>query len=290
MNIKSFITNKIEALYTIKNENKATRQAFKDRDLIILGNHSRHTVQDEVNLHYWSPNGEMENLGDYLSEIVVGHYADLHKKIEGGYRHLYAIGSIMGFGCQDAVVWGSGLLMDYRLYISRIKMAKLDVRCVRGPRTREVLVSNGIKCPEIYGDPAVLMPEIYSSQATKKHKCTLITHFAKENLNYGEYNRISMLTTDYKSVIDEIVASELIVSSSLHGIILAETYGVPAILLADASVNMFKYEDYYYSTGRKNIICAGSVEEALKLKPLPLPDLRAMREKVKSVFPYDLWQ
>ena len=203
---------------------------------------------------------------------------------------MYAIGSIIGFGCQNAVVWGSGLLMDYRLYISRMKLAKLDVRCVRGPRTREVLISNGVACPEIYGDPAILMPEIYSPQTTKKYKYTLITHFSKDNLSYGECNRVSMLTTDYKNVIDEIAASELVISSSLHGIILAETYNVPAILLADSPMSMFKYEDYYYSTGRTKIICASNVEDALKLKPLPLPDLRTMREKVKSVFPYDLWQ
>ena len=81
---KSIITNKIETLRTIRNENRTIRQNFKDRDSIILGDHSRHTVPDEVNLHYWSPAGETENLGDYLSEIVVGHYANLHKKISGG--------------------------------------------------------------------------------------------------------------------------------------------------------------------------------------------------------------
>ena len=41
--------------------------------------------------------------------------------------------------------------------------------------------------------------------------------------------------------------AKLVISSSLHGIILAETYGIPAILLMDkVTNNMFKYNDYYY--------------------------------------------
>ena len=43
--------------------------------------------------------------------------------------------------------------------------------------------------------------------------------------------------------------AKLVISSSLHGIILAETYGIPAILLMDkVTNNMFKYNNYYYNS------------------------------------------
>lgn len=44
-------------------------------------------------------------------------------------------------------------------------------------------------------------------------------------------------------------------SSSLHGIILAEAYGVPAVMFRsyDKSVD-FKYLDYYASTGRYDVL------------------------------------
>ena len=82
-----------------------------------------------------------------------------------------------------------------------------------------------------------------------------------------------MVTFDCGKVISEIVESEKIISSSLHGIILAETYKVPALLLLEKGKSQFKYEDYYFSTGRYNITLSHTLEEAWYLKAMPLPDL-----------------
>lgn len=111
-----------------------------------------------------------------------------------------------------------------------------------------------MKCPKIYGDPAILMPYIYKPEnLSKEYEISLITHFSDDSAysSYDDYNRINMLTTDYQFVIDEIIKSKLVISSSLHGIILAETYGVPAILLNNG--DLFKYMDWYESTGRNDI-------------------------------------
>ena len=77
----------------------------------------------------------------------------------------------------------------------------------------------------------------------------------------------------------------------MHGIILAETYGIPAIFLNQGiSDQSMKFLDWYYSTGRTNIKMASSVSEALKMKPMELPDLSKMQEELIRVFPYDLWE
>lgn len=72
----------------------------------------------------------------------------------------------------------------------------------------------------------------------------------------------------------------VILQYSLHGIILAEVYGVPAIMLDNAQVPRFKYCDWYYSTERYDFPVALSVEEALSMKPVTLPKLSDMAKKL----------
>ncbi len=99
-----------------------------------------------------------------------------------------------------------------------------------------------------------------------------------------------MNTNDYQSVIDQIVQSKLIISSSLHGIILSDSYGVPSVFYRGVDPRVdFKYMDYYASTGRKMDIIATSIEEALKQEPLPLPLLKPLQDMLMDSFPYDLW-
>ena len=150
----------------------------------------------------------------------------------------------------------------------------------------------GYDCPEIYGDPAILMPLIYQPQSTnKKYPVSVIHHISQkdekreENINY-----IDVATTDYKKVIDEIVKSEKIISSSLHGIILAETYGVPAVFLKSGMEDqIMKFLDWYYATGRYNVVTADSIDEAMRKVPMQLPELEACRENLMEAFPSDLW-
>ena len=167
------------------------------------------------------------------------------------------------------------------------KIRKLDIRSVRGPVTRAGLIANGYTCPDIYGDPAILMPLIYSpTDRTKKKEYIVIPNHAVET---GADYELSAITSDYKAFINQIVQANLVISSSLHGIILAEAYGVPAILLGNDSLSLLKYQDWYQSTGRDTFPIAGSIEEALTLTPPPIPVLTQMQKNIMDAFPKDLW-
>ena len=104
------------------------------------------------------------------------------------------------------------------------------------------------------------------------------------------YEYVDILTADYRSFIDRIVKSGRVISSSLHGIILAEAYGVPAVLLNYQEIDLLKYYDYYYSTGRRNVKVASSIKEALETEPMELPDLSDMQKNLLDSFPYDLFE
>ena len=269
------------------------------RNHYILYHTSRRTKKHRINLHYYSE-GEAENLGDYLS-VIVYNYMLSDRNIDFDYlssqtKHIYCIGSIIAAGWQNATIWGSGLMNENFHGLRKLRLCKiirnLDIRAVRGPITREILINKGFACPEIYGDPAVLMPLIYTPKQndSKKEDFTVILHHSSF-LNYE--NNLSIKTTDYEHFIDTIANSNKVISSSLHGVILAETYGVSAILLDDVATqkSLVKFNDWYYSTNRRQYPIAKSIEEAITMKPVALPDnLDELRKGLLEAFPYDIYE
>lgn len=250
---------------------------------------SKKAEKNKVNINYCH---DFKNVGDNISPVLVKYAAeynniDINKTVSKT-KHLFAVGSIITAGAQDCTVWGSGLLNTSIL--NRLDKREIDFRAVRGPVSRAILMDRGFQVPEIYGDPALLTPKFYNPQVDKKYEVSLITHMNEtKNSLPDKIHQINIVTDDYKEFVREIKSSELVISSSLHGIIFAEAYGVPAILLKPKT-DMLKYFDYYFSTNRMSFPIANSIEEALTVKPLDIPDLSQMQEKLLDAFPVDLWE
>ncbi len=273
------------------------------RRFFIMGTLSRPIIPFKVNLLYVGNSFKKEgvsyyNVGDYLSKVVfemlMKHFGI--KSYWTRKTHCVAhIGSIIQFIGQNCIIYGSGFLFHWAMPQFARKKLKLDIRAVRGPLTRNVLLELGYNVPPVYGDPAILLPLFYplNSQKplNKKYKFTVIPHESHIHLYKNvPYNVLSTLTNDWEHFIQEIWQSELIISSSLHGIIIAEAYGIPAIFLDETeNADQLKYDDYYYSTGRKQYIKAKSVEECLKLTPEKLPDFKQMQQGLLEAFPVDIF-
>ena len=153
----------------------ALNEIKKRFDGKVLHYDELNVAEHRVNLHSYHPEYDKDasnvNLGDSLSPLIVNWLLeragiDADKRLHET-KHLYALGSILSMGLHDATVWGAGF--PYELFPeTRIPHEypnrKLDIRCVRGPKTRKTLLELGQKCPTIYGDPAVLMPYIYMAK------------------------------------------------------------------------------------------------------------------------------
>lgn len=259
-----------------------------NNDVILFT--TKRAKKNYVNLDYCF---NFKNLGDNISPIIVEYVAktrhiQLDKKVSNT-RHLFAVGSIITAGPQDCTVWGSGLLNTKIL--NRLATRKLDIRAVRGPLTRIILLDQGYVVPEVYGDPAILMPLIYDIPVEKKYEIGLITHFneAVENDSDDNFHRISIVTDDYQKFVKEIKMCKLIVSSSLHGIIFSEAYGVPAVLLKP-NCDLLKYYDYYYSTGRYEFPMLENLSKVNSVCAPKIPNFREMQENLIAAFPSDLWK
>lgn len=255
-------------------------------------------IEGQITLEYWS---KKTNLGDALALVVYEWMLKQHSNYEqdstlekGKITHLMTVGSILNMGDFDATVWGSGILSVGVLkeIYNKAQYRRLDVRAVRGPITRDILENAGYTVPEIYGDPGILMPFIYKSNSIERTiPYLIIPHYSQiEQFMSRGYKCLDIRTTDYKFFIDQMKKSRLIISSSLHGIILAEAYGIPAVLLNNNDIDLLKYYDYYFSTERKSVKVASSIEEALSIEPMPLPDLSEMQKRLIESFPYDLFE
>lgn len=181
------------------------------------------------------------------------------------------IGSIIcSFSNPHTEVWGSGLFSD----TINIKRLPSKFYSVRGPLTREVLINNGIKCPEKYGDPALLISKYYQPSNEKKYELGLIMHILDEanpivqnfSKEYPDVLLISMRDySHWHDIPDKICSCKRIASTSLHGLIVSDSYQVPNLWIQISDRGTFKYQDYFLSV-KRNIANAYLVTEFDDLK------------------------
>jgi pyruvyltransferase len=172
------------------------------------------------------------------------------------------IGSTLNYlTTPQTVVWGAGVIDD----TLDLRARPARVTAVRGPLTRDYLRGRGIDCPEVYGDPALLIPYFYKSAPAERGpggRIGIIPHykdqaslvFAAIRRAHPELEFIDIanygIWTDF---IDRVSACDAVLSSSLHGLIVAEAYGIPNQWVS-VSGNVlgrgFKFRDFFASVGK----------------------------------------
>jgi pyruvyltransferase len=201
---------------------------------------------------------------------------------------LLTVGSIMQYARDGDRVWGSGV--NGKVPVGLHTFDTVDVRAVRGPLTAEFLRARGIPVPDVYGDPALLLPAVHPHltawAADKRYDVTVVPNM-RDAAALSDDPRVVSPTAPLEHVLERIARSRMVVGSSLHGLVVAEALGIPARAVASRAEHPWKYEDYYLGTGRRGFTPAAGVDEAIAMGgevPLawdPLPLARA--------FPWDLW-
>lgn len=164
-------------------------------------------------------------------------------------KGLFAIGSILDYSNYKTLIWGSG----FREYESSFSGGK--VYAVRGKLSLSKIPTKAKVGDVALGDPALLLPLIYRPKSEKKYNVSIVPHFVEYDFfkeKYGEkYNIIDVRTNNVESVIDEIVNSKYILSSSLHGLIVAHAYATPALWIKHGWINSsdYKFKDYFSGVG-----------------------------------------
>lgn len=209
--------------------------------------------------YYWTGK---PNFGDSINveliKILSGRPVEFAK---AGAADFFAIGSNMKFAARRAgidrpfAVWTTGMMEPFDFTFPQ----HAHVAAVRGPMTAKGL---GVENAVAYGDGGLLCEMKVPRQSAKGHKIGLVPHHRHLSHPFvgkilSENSDVFLVRVDHDDpwqTVAEIASCEVIVSSSLHGLIVADCYGIPNFFLAHNPNKQelpFKFQDYEASAGRK---------------------------------------
>lgn len=157
------------------------------------------------------------------------------------------------YGNKPLYIWGSGFLRpnnDNGFYRNNLKICAL-----RGKKTQKKLENiTGKKYDVLLADAGLLVDMLLTKPVKKKYKIGLIPHFSQQGEKLFEdakknpdYHFIDIRKAP-KEVAKEIASCKYIASSSLHGLIFADSMHIPSLRLigkTELPGGEFKFEDYY---------------------------------------------
>lgn len=212
-----------------------------------------------------------KNFGDDMS-LSICEYASGKSFVQGDNINadMYAVGSLLQIfknrkrqikytllrtlkGKKPLVIWGTGVIEDIPLYPPQVK-----VLAVRGPQTAKAL---GLKATVPFGDPGLLVSDIIAAPA-KIGKIGIVPHYIdKAHLIVAEAAKderfiIIDVEDHWENTVSHIAQCDLILSSSLHGLIVADAYGIPNQWLEFSNKvdgAGFKFRDYADGIGRPSM-------------------------------------
>ena len=194
------------------------------------------------------------NFGDALSPWLIEKLTGIATMQNAGEVASYvSIGSIINRVRDNSVVWGTG---SFGPEPPRQINPRAEYAAVRGPLTRSLILDRGGKCPRIYGDPALLTPLLYQPPAKKTHEIGVVVRWSDRKWKSGIVGEgvrlIDLGTDDVEPTLDMMLSCEKIITSSLHGLIIADAYGIPNAWLFSSSPKgrEYKFYDYFLSVDK----------------------------------------
>lgn len=273
----------------------------------------------EIGLYYY----KAANAGDILNETLINDLFGINVNEESfTSSEMIAIGSILErivsgstLGKRDTelqknadiskkiTVWGTGMMFDYKDYSVMEFIRPVKILALRGELTRkacEKITNKKINC--VTADPGLLAPLLLDEIPEKQYSLGIIPHVSEKDM--PEYVKIKEsvngsiiidLSKDPKEVLKQIASCEAVISTSLHGLIFADSFGVPSrwCEMTDKILGKgYKYRDYYSAFGINENpydLSDGSFPAINKIKSnykINYSDIKRKQKELIKCFPY----
>jgi hypothetical protein len=252
-------------------------------------------MKKSLNVYY----AKVPNMGDKLNVAIIerlfGYKVHRHTFLTG---ELSAIGSglgqftlkdnpfvalaerISGFLFPTVTIWGTGFVCnkDNDTPFYRRNMRFAAVRGELSKKRVERILGRKLDIP--MGDAGILASYLLTEPVEKNYQVGIIAHYKEQDEpifqelvnTYPQSLFIDVRQTP-DAVIRQIASCECIISSSLHGLIIADSLGIPNIhikvsdkLLGDG----FKFDDYYSAYDLKHPV--------IDIKKENIPSLEWVKE------------
>lgn len=229
-----------------------------------------------MNVFYWKAK---KNFGDLLTPLLLKKFCRIESTwSEAKDATLVGTGSVIELLPQNfsGIIVGTGKLHEH----TTVKLPHAKILALRGP-----LTAKGVKGNYVLADLGLLADELVPIE-DKEYNLGIVPHWSDNVLEHDKrflkFNpKIIRVSDDPLKVISEIGKCRKIVSSSLHGIILADAFGIPRrIEIAPRMLShphqeggLFKWQDY-----------SASLEENLEIGTTKEIDRNKIIEKQHELF------
>jgi pyruvyltransferase len=203
-------------------------------------------------------------------------------------RLVFLGGSVLQFIRKGDICWGAGLRDGEK---PDARFSRVDVAACRGRLTEERLLPYLSGNRPVLGDPGILTAQLFPEwDSSKKHPVGFIPHFS----DYEHFSSLNLPgpvidpRQPAQIVVPQITECRTIVASSLHGLIVAESFNIPAVPVETSRVHpepSFKYEDYYSVTNR-SFSPLGNLSQAISAaETAEVPNHSVFCQQLLEAFP-----
>lgn len=196
----------------------------------------------QINAWWWRPR-KGKNFGDEMGALMLKHMGYKLKRVALDKADLVCVGTIMETvesKAKDGIaVWGAG--------VGHLHEGdnRFNILALRGKVSAMTYNAN---VP--LGDPALLVSRFYTKQPYK-YNVGVVRHYVDTN-DYPWADVVIDAMEPVEDVIAKISSCRTICSSSLHGLIVAQSFGIPAMRIDHPEVisGDIKWLDYQTALDR----------------------------------------
>jgi len=190
-----------------------------------------------INAYWWRSNKKPWNFDDELGAIILRHYGFTVKRVSLARADYLLTGTLLDTAENanpNATVIGSGAGHTHDAQHS------FNVLAVRGKLTADALGIENV----VLGDLGLLASRIWTKEPAK-YNIGVVRHYVDKD-EYPFADIVIDATEPAEQVIKKISSCRVIMSSSLHGIIIADSYGIPNMRIArdDVITGDWKWLDH----------------------------------------------